>query len=283
MDWRVEIQCYLCERLVLGMAQLRHPFITLSYHCKTHTTSQPVLTIPAGLCSYMTLIACSHGLKSWNPMLLVWETFLRYVTAQTQTHHSHISSQDAYYISTSVDYPFRFRVISSPVALFSWTEELKSNCIGVRDLSGALNSSDTYPSLSHTHTRLILHLNQCWLSLWTMGSLQTLISYYHRIKSWNPMLLVWETCWGAWYSSGTRPSLSHSLTRLILHPNQCWLSLQVWVHIWPWYPVLMDGRVEIQWWHSSDTHPFFTLSHPYKTHTLSQPVLTIPAGSGSNP
>ena len=73
--------------------------------------------------------------------------------------------QDSYYIWTSVDYPCRFGVRSDPDGLFSWTEELKSQVIGVRDLLEAWHSSDTHPSLFHTLTRLILHLNQCWLSL----------------------------------------------------------------------------------------------------------------------
>ena len=63
-------------------------------------------------------------------------------------------------ILSSVDYPCRFGVRSDPDGLFSWTEELKSKVIGVRDLLGAWHSSDTHPLSSHTLTRLILHLNK---------------------------------------------------------------------------------------------------------------------------
>ena len=67
MDWRVEIQSCWCERLARGMAQLRHIATTLSHPYKTNITSEPMLTIPAGLGSKSDLaqMACSHDrLKS---------------------------------------------------------------------------------------------------------------------------------------------------------------------------------------------------------------------------
>ena len=47
-DWRVEIQSCWCDRLVGGMAQIRHPSITLSHPYKAHTTPEPVLTVTLG-------------------------------------------------------------------------------------------------------------------------------------------------------------------------------------------------------------------------------------------
>ena len=84
MDCWVEIPSYWCERLVWDMAQLRHPSITRSCPHKTHTTSEPVLTIPAGLGSDLTpwcSLSISHGLNSWKPKVLMWETCWRHGTA----------------------------------------------------------------------------------------------------------------------------------------------------------------------------------------------------------
>ena len=43
-------------------------------------------------------------------------------------------------------------------------------------------------------------------------------------------------------SLDTHPSPSDTLTRLALHLNQFWLTLQVWDQIWPWWPWLMSEK-----------------------------------------
>ena len=60
--------------------------IQASHLYNTHTTSEPVLTIPAGLGSDLTpwcSLSISHRLNSWKPKVLVWETCWRHGTAQT--------------------------------------------------------------------------------------------------------------------------------------------------------------------------------------------------------
>ena len=46
-------------------------------------------------------------------------------------------------------------------------------------------------------------------------------------------------------SPDTHPSSHVTLTRLTLHLNQLWHFLLVRGQVWPWWPVEMEGRVDI--------------------------------------
>ena len=117
--------------------------------------SQPVLTIPASLGSYQTLMACSHGLKlkKWNPMLLEYEGL---VGGMAQLRHPSITLAHPYKTHTSSEsvltIPVDYEVISDQVGLFSLA---KNRRVEIKFCLCA--------SLSHINTRRILHLNQYWL------------------------------------------------------------------------------------------------------------------------
>ena len=83
------------------------------------------------------MLSWTEELKSQVIDMWEWETCWGHDTAHIQTpiiQHSLTPLQDSYYIWTSVDCPCRFGVRSDPDGLLSWTEELKSQGICVRDL-----------------------------------------------------------------------------------------------------------------------------------------------------
>ena len=101
---------------------------------------------------------------------------------------------------------------------------LKSKVIGVRDFLGAWHSWETRPSLSHTFTIIILHLNQCWLaSPAGLGGqiCLTMIAWSCWLESSNLKLLMWEKCWG----HGTAGTPIHHSLIYLQYSYYIWTSV----------------------------------------------------------
>ena len=210
---------------------------------------------------------------------LYWK---RYKTAQTATYHPLTPVHNSHYTCISSDSPCRFGDWIWPCSLIGWKEGLKSKVIGVSDLldkiaTRQLRQPSTtlwHPHKTHTTPESVLVLPA------GMGLNLTLMAWLDRRKgSWHPkIVLVWVTCWKRHMTAQTsdsHPPPSGTLTRLTLHLNQFWLSLQVWDWIWPWWPDWIGWHpkllVWVPCWSTRQLrHPPTTLWLPYKTHTTPQ-------------